>query len=160
VTALDRLVAAGQRLLGDLSTGVMSQLEMFLDFGDVDGDGDTDLADALLVLMDNATKAFTVGMVTDSIQADTGIKGEVAVPVPVSTTELVLAACMAASVIPGQIPSQPATRVTCPPHVPIGAGAIRVAIDPGGAPGLYFGHVRDQGGDLQRPFLIFLDGLT
>jgi hypothetical protein len=82
------------------------------------------------------------------------------VPVPVSAAPLVLAACMAASIVPGELPGQPGTPVTCPAEVPSGDGAIHVAIDPSGAPGLYFGHVSDQAGDLLRPFLIFLDGLT
>jgi hypothetical protein len=155
VTPLDRLLAATERLLDDVSVAVVTQNDLLLDLLWRD---DTDPND--VGVLDDMLDVFTVGTSTHCVQADTGTKGQVAVQVPEAAVPLPLAPCLAMSIVPGQLPGKPATRVTCPSNVPGGDAVVNVSIEAAEAPGLYVGHVSDQSGSMQRPFLIFLDGLT
>jgi hypothetical protein len=163
VTPLERLLTATERLLDDAFTVVESHAALH---GCDDGIGITartvgpNPTTELITVIEAATEAFTVGTNTACVQADTGTKGEVAVQVPVATFPLPLGACLAMAIVPGQLPGPAATQVSCPPEVPSGDDVVNISVSATLAPGLYAGHVRDQSGNLQRPFLIFLDGLA
>jgi hypothetical protein len=158
VTPLERLLAATERLLDDAATAVASAVDLWS--ADEDGNGTPNTVNEMMHLAKTATEAFTVGTQTDCVQADTGTKGEVTVQVPVATYPLPLTACHAMSIVPGTLPGAPATPVSCPTHVPSGDAVVNVGVSATQAPGLYVGHVADQSGNMKRPFVIFLDGLT
>jgi hypothetical protein len=158
VTPLERLLAATERLVDDVSSAVLGHLD--LHFGDGDGVAARKAQDETTSLAKGVTEAFAVDPSNSCRQADTGTKGEVCVPVPVATYPLPLAVCRAMAIVPGQLPGQPATQVSAPGQVPAGSDVVDISISPTLAPGLYAGHLQDLTGNLQRPFLIFLDGLA
>jgi hypothetical protein len=158
VTPLERLLAATEQLVDDLSTAVLSHMDLHL--GDGTGSAARKAGDEMTAVAKGVTEAFAVGTETQCHQADTGTKGEVCVPVPVATYPLPLAVCKAMAIVPGQLPGYPATPVTAPTQVMPGEDVVDVSISATLAPGLYAGHLADSTGNVQRPFLIFLDGLT
>ncbi len=158
MTPIERLLAATERLIDDLSTAVLSHTDLHL--GDGTGSAARKAEDEMTALAKAATEAFAVGTNTKCRGADTGTKGQVCVPVPMAAYPLPLAPCTAMAIVPGQLPGQPATQVSAPAQVGQGQDVVDLSISPTLAPGLYAGHLADSTGNMQRPFLIFLDGLT
>lgn len=158
MTPLERLLAATEQLVDDVSTAVLGHMDLHL--GDGSTAGKVDPSDEVSSVAKKATEAFAVGTSTHCRQADSGTKGEVSVPVPVATYPLPLDACRAIAIVPGQLPGPPATQVSAPTQVAPGEDVVDLSIAVSLAPGLYAGYLVDLTGNLQRPFLIFLDGLT
>jgi hypothetical protein len=168
VTPEERLLAAVDRLASDVATAVVSHCD--LHSCGCDGSGhplvpsavlkpSTPGVDPLGTILSDVKDVFAVATHTDCQPADTGTDGQVCVPVPSAAFALPLAGCLATAIVPGHLPGLPSAHVSMPAMVPPQTTQIDVSIDPSLPVGLYSGHVVDQGNTMQRPFLIYLDGL-
>ena len=151
----ERLLSAVERLLGHLSTVVAAHGDLHQPSPDGPGS-----PGSVAFSKHPPPEAFLVAVDPACRKADCG-PGAVDVAVPAATYPRPMAAgCLAMRIIPGQLPPAPSVPVTHPSMVTPGEDHVQVSIDPGLTAGAYLGRLVDQTGTVQRPFAIYLSGLT